>query len=167
MLWRSGLRKRKPLRTDFKKKSQKNFKKPIDKLKVLWYNIYRCEEHFTSHRCGFSSFGRARPCQGRGGGFEPRNPLHFHRWSKIRLCSTVKGCCALRLCFLQQNPAVVEQNMAPWPSGKARVCKTLIPRFKSGWRLQKPSRTKFGKVFTFSLFTLHFSLNPSEKAFGR
>ena len=25
---------------------------------------------------GFSSFGRARPCQGRGGGFEPRNPLH-------------------------------------------------------------------------------------------
>ena len=43
--------------------------------------------------CGFSSFGRARPCQGRGGGFEPRNPLH----------------------------------MAPWPSGKARVCKTLIP----------------------------------------
>ena len=26
--------------------------------------------------CGFSSFGRARPCQGRGGGFETRNPLH-------------------------------------------------------------------------------------------
>ena len=28
--------------------------------------------------CGFSSFGRARPCQGRGGGFEPRNPLQKH-----------------------------------------------------------------------------------------
>ena len=27
--------------------------------------------------CGFSSFGRASPCQGEGGGFEPRNPLHF------------------------------------------------------------------------------------------
>ena len=26
---------------------------------------------------GFSSFGRASPCQGEGGGFEPRNPLHF------------------------------------------------------------------------------------------
>ena len=26
--------------------------------------------------CGFSSFGRARPCQGRGSGFDPRNPLH-------------------------------------------------------------------------------------------
>ena len=29
----------------------------------------------TGGICGFSSFGRARPCQGRGGGFEPRNPL--------------------------------------------------------------------------------------------
>ena len=27
------------------------------------------------HICGFSSFGRAPPCQGGGGGFEPRNPL--------------------------------------------------------------------------------------------
>ncbi len=25
--------------------------------------------------CGFSSSGRARPCQGRGSEFEPRNPL--------------------------------------------------------------------------------------------
>ncbi len=25
---------------------------------------------------------------------------------------------------------------APWPSGKATVCKTVIPRFESGWRLQ-------------------------------
>ena len=25
----------------------------------------------------------------------------------------------------------------PWPSGKARVCKTLIPRFKSGRHLKK------------------------------
>ena len=31
--------------------------------------------------CGFSSFGRARPCQGRGGGFEPRNPLQQKRKS--------------------------------------------------------------------------------------
>ena len=30
---------------------------------------------FFHTTCGFSSFGRARPCQGRGGGFEPRNPL--------------------------------------------------------------------------------------------
>ncbi len=29
--------------------------------------------------CGFSSFGRARPCQGRGGGFEPRNPLQLKK----------------------------------------------------------------------------------------
>ena len=29
--------------------------------------------------CGFSSFGRAPPCQGGGGGFEPRNPLQNKR----------------------------------------------------------------------------------------
>ena len=28
-----------------------------------------------TRKCGFSSFGRASPCQGEGGGFEPRNPL--------------------------------------------------------------------------------------------
>ena len=28
-------------------------------------------------KCGFSSFGRASPCQGEGGGFEPRNPLQI------------------------------------------------------------------------------------------
>src|SRR5437762_1331566 len=32
--------------------------------------------------------------------------------------------------------------LVPWPSGKARVCKTLIPRFKSGRHLEalKPAR---------------------------
>ena len=34
--------------------------------------------------CGFSSFGRARPCQGRGGGFEPRNPLQQRKTTAIR-----------------------------------------------------------------------------------
>ena len=31
---------------------------------------------------GFSSFGRAPPCQGGGGGFEPRNPLQNEEHSK-------------------------------------------------------------------------------------
>ena len=34
----------------------------------MWYNAYRC-------RCGFSSSGRAPPCQGGGSEFEPRKPL--------------------------------------------------------------------------------------------
>ena len=38
--------------------------------------------------CGFSSFGRARPCQGRGGGFEPRNPLQSgHENLRVRFLS--------------------------------------------------------------------------------
>ena len=27
--------------------------------------------------------------------------------------------------------------LAPWPSGKAKVCKTYTPQFKSGWCLQQ------------------------------
>ena len=34
------------------------------------------------HICGFSSFGRAQPCQGWGGGFDPRNPLQKHGYAK-------------------------------------------------------------------------------------
>ena len=34
--------------------------------------------------CGFSSFGRAPPCQGGGGGFEPRNPLQIKTQKRIQ-----------------------------------------------------------------------------------
>ena len=30
--------------------------------------------------------------------------------------------------------------MAPWPSGKAKVCKTFIPQFESGWHLHDTAR---------------------------
>ena len=51
-------------------------------------NVPADENRIVSTRCGFSSFGRARPCQGRGGGFDPRNPLHFLiRGTVDRLCS--------------------------------------------------------------------------------
>ena len=41
-------------------------------------------------------------------------------------------------------------HMVPWPSGKARVCKTLIPQFKSGRYLQKKKRQVERLVFSFS-----------------
>ena len=64
------------------------------------------------HRiCGRSSSGRAPPCQGGGSEFEPRRPLQ-QEWISLL-------------------------NMVTWPSGKARVCKTLIHQFKSGRHLQK------------------------------
>ncbi len=44
---------------------------------------------------GFSSFGRARPCQGRGGGFEPRNPLQQKRdppfGGSLFCCRSIRG----------------------------------------------------------------------------
>ena len=61
--------------------------------------------------CGRSSSGRAPPCQGGGSEFEPRRPLQ-QEWISLL-------------------------NMVTWPSGKARVCKTLIHQFKSGRHLQK------------------------------
>ena len=70
-------------------------------------------------RCGCSSSGRAPPCQGGGSEFEPRHPLQ-----KVRNVTT-------RSLF----------HMVPWPSGKARVCKTLIRQFKSGRYLQKETHT--------------------------
>ena len=39
-------------------------------------------------------------------------------------------------------------HMVPWPSGKARVCKTLIRQFKSGRYLQT-KRHPFGCLFCF------------------
>ncbi len=53
------------------------------------------------------------------------------------------------------------------PSGKARDFDSRIRRSESGHPSQKSPRTKFGEIFTFSLFTLHFSLNPSEEIFGK
>ena len=61
---------------------------------------------------GFSSFGRAPPCQGGGGGFEPRNPFQ----SRVR----------------NSYPFFQKKNMAPWPSGKAQVCNTSIPSSNLG-----------------------------------
>ena len=51
-------------------------------------------------------------------------------------------------------------KLVTWPSGKAKVCKTFIPRFKSGRHLQK-SRTLLRSGFSF--FTVHSSLfTPSS-----
>ena len=53
--------------------------------------------------------------------------------------------------------------MVPWPSGKAKVCKTFIPQFKSGRHLQKTRSTAKAVLFVFN------EINPygiCEIAFG-
>ena len=77
---------------------------------------------------GFSSFGRAPPCQGGGGGFEPRNPL------QTRVRNFV--------------PVFSKENMAPWPSGKAQVCNTSIPSSNLGGASKKSRKHAFG-IFSF------------------
>ena len=40
-------------------------------------------EPHPGRQCGFSSSGRAPPCQGGGSEFEPRNPLQYRRYSQV------------------------------------------------------------------------------------
>ena len=78
-------------------------------------------------KCGCSSSGRAPPCQGGGSEFEPRRPLQTN--SKEPVCAG----------FLL--------IMVTWPSGKARVCKTLIRQFKSARHLHKTVMKKCHSLF--------------------
>ena len=58
-------------------------------------------------------------------------------------------------------------HMVPWPSGKARVCKTLIRQFKSGRYLQKSaSFDRRLPIFTYYFFTIHSSLKTGSRFLG-
>ena len=73
--------------------------------------------------CGFSSFGRASPCQGEGGGFEPRNPLHkkigtpkgvpiflSHRLTRCEEPAQTVGLLRASLCLCSQSDGVNHQT---------------------------------------------------------
>ena len=77
--------------------------------------------------CGRSSSGRAPPCQGGGSEFEPRRPLQTNSKEPVYVG------------FLL--------IMVTWPSGKARVCKTLIRQFKSARHLHKTVTKKMSQSF--------------------
>ena len=100
--------------------------------------------------CGCSSSGRAPPCQGGGSEFEPRHPLQ-------------NGSIRNALAFLIFS----EFHMVTWPSGKAKVCKTFIPRFKSGRHLQINPECESIRDFYF--LTIHFSLltKSTFRIFGK
>ena len=68
-------------------------------------------EPHPGRQCGFSSSGRAPPCQGGGSEFEPRHPLQSNKIGTH-----------LRSCF---------HKMVPWPSGKATDFDSVMRGFKS------------------------------------
>ena len=124
--------------------------------------------------CGFSSFGRARPCQGRGGGFDPRNPLQKKagtktscpiflprenqdrrlRRERVYLVNIRR---ATRHRPLRRRSQAVRQRSAkplfigPIPIGASKKFRTR----------------KCAEFFTFSLFTLHFSLIRRVRIFWK
>ena len=57
----------------------------------------------------------------------------------------------------KERTAFLISYSVPWPSGKARVCKTLTPQFKSGRHLQKPLLPG-AAAFSFLLARLRGSL---------
>ena len=87
---------------------------------------FRSEAPFL---CGRSSSGRAPPCQGGGSEFEPRRPLQTNSKEPVY--------------------AGFLLIMVTWPSGKARVCKTLIRQFKSARHLHKTVIKKMSQSFFF------------------
>ena len=82
--------------------------------------------------CGFSSFGRARPCQGRGGGFEPRNPLHQMSFERSKLI------------LIRRHSQAVRQRSA----------KPSFPGPIPGGASKNPAQAGFFLIH-YSLFTLH------------
>ena len=94
---------------------------PIGGTIFLWRSLYK-----ENAICGRSSSGRAPPCQGGGSEFEPRRPLQQN--SKVPALSRYFA------------------HKVTWPSGKARVCKTLIHQFKSGRHLQKSRADKLSAL---------------------
>ena len=53
----------------------------------------------------------------------------------------------------------IQKDKAPQPSGKAEVCKTSMPRFKSGWRLQKGTTIFERRLsFLFDSFSFHLPI---------
>ena len=104
----------------------------VDNGPGLRYNNRRRREQHpgTPHGvCGRSSSGRAPPCQGGGSEFEPRRPLQANSKEPVY--------------------AGFLLIMVTWPSGKARVCKTLIRQFKSARHLHKTVMKKMSQSFFF------------------
>jgi len=83
-------------------------------------------------RCGNSSVGRARPCQGRGREFESRFPLQFS--AKPRLTGVL---------FFRSNLRSLRSRCTKqWPGGRVVMQRPAKPRTPVRFRPWPPLRTK-------------------------
>ena len=134
----------------FCSKNCKKCRLGVDNGPGLRYNNRRRREQHpgTPHGvCGRSSSGRAPPCQGGGSEFEPRRPLQTNSKEPVY--------------------AGFLLIMVTWPSGKARVCKTLIRQFKSARHLHKTVMKKMSQSFLLYRRKLAISPTSFQVAFCR
>ena len=143
------------------------------------------EPHPGRHKiCGFSSSGRAPPCQGGGSEFEPRNPLHFFRHhsqavrqrsakplfpgsipggaSKNRQYSTQERCRFFsRLCFLAGGAAGCVPGCVPKYPGQ----RNKHPRYPHGSASTASGGTMRRKNTVFCAWGRIFSLSSTQFSF--
>ena len=85
--------------------------------------------------------------------------------AKIRFVSERCGSSSVVECHLAKvdvaSPNLVYRSTAaPWPSGKAKLCKSFILQFDSGWRLQMKTQTV---VWVFSYGRMRQSVACTRK----
>ena len=90
---------------------------------------------------------QAKPC-GRGGMADALDlgSSANRRGSSSLFARTICGSSSVVECHLAKvdvaSPNLVYRStVAPWPSGKAKLCKSFILQFDSGWRLQIRTQT--------------------------
>ena len=106
----------------------------------------------NSHIIGVSPSGKATDSDSVSRRFESCYPSQTNGARKFR-ASFNKS---------QSNTVIhkISKHMATWPSGKAKVCKTSIPQFESGCRLQKYRDCRSERQ---SFFGIYFFLYESCK----
>ena len=103
---------------------------------------------------GLDGDGRLRGSAQGSKGLEKRNQNIFEKGvdKSPRLCYNIR--------VAKRHAVLAQLDRVPGYEPVGRGFESLTP-------CQKSPRTKFGEIFTFSLFTLHFSLNPSEEILGK
>ena len=72
---------------------------------------------------------------------EMKSCAKIHSASERCGSSSVVECHLAKVDVASPN-LVYRSTVAPWPSGKAKLCKSFILQFDSGWRLQMKTQTK-------------------------
>ena len=82
--------------------------------------------------------------------FKSRRPHDSSEAREYAVVAQLVECHLAKVDVAGPNPVYRSTFPVPWPSGKAKVCKTFTPQFKSGWHLcSKPYAEAWGFILPF------------------